>query len=754
MNQSAFKRFVAGHDLAVWLFILAVVVYVATRLIGLTNFPIYFFTDEAIQSQSIADLVNNHYRDLHEVLLPTYFRNGEYYNLGLSVYLQWLPYLLFGKSAFITRAASVSVTLIAAIAVGLILRDVFKIKYWWSGTLFLSITPSWFLHSRTAFETAEFVSLYAGALCCYLRYRYGSPRYLYLTVFLAALSFYSYNPAQLIVPLTAICLFLSDWHHHWENRRTLLIGLLLVGLLALPYLRFIIGDPNASVAHLHTMGSYLTQNLSLAQKVARYGSEYGIGLSPWYWYIPNERDLPRHLMKDYGNIMLITLPFALLGLAYLLRNLRQSSHRTILIAILVSPTAAALVQTSITRALVFVIPAAIITAIGFDLLLSWIEDSAKAGSELNGESVSASRGLLPAFGIFAIGIALAVITPETINKVAILTLTALLALSVTGWTRQLASRLSGKKFPLPSHALVSWTAFAILGGANIFMLNDALRNGPLWFPNYGMSGMQYGAFQIYDVIARYAQQHPGTQIVLSPNWANGADTVTRFFLGNPAYIQLGSIEGYITRQFPLDDHTLFVMTPEEFKTAGNSNKLTDIQVEQIISFPNGSPGFYFVHLRYVDQIDQIFAQEKAAHEILRESTVMIDGQEVKVRFSFLDTSDQEKAIALVFDNDPYSLTKTFEDNPFIIEMNFPSPRIIHGFSIVVGSVHARITLKCYPAQDMPPVIYSFTGLGTIQVPRLSFDFPKPIETELLRIEMSDQLSAPTAQIHIWEIQLR
>jgi len=286
------------------------------------------------------------------------------------------------------------------------------------------------------------------------------------------------------------------------------------------------------------------------------------------------------------------------------------------------------------------------------------------------------------------------------------------------------------------------------------MLNDALSNGPLWFPNYGMGGMQYGAFQIYDVIEGYVQQHPDEQIVLTPNWANGADVVTRFFLGTPAYIQLGSIEGYLTRQFPMNDHTLFVMTPEEFEVAGKSNKLTDIHVEQVIPFPDGSPGFYFVRLRYVNNIDQIFAQEKAAHEILRESTVIIDGQQVKVRFSYLDTSDQEKAIALVFDNDPYSLAKTFEDNPFIIEMNFPSPRIIHGFSIVVGSVHARITLKCYPAQDMPPVIYSFTGLGTIQVPRLSFDFPKPIETELLRIEMSDQLSAPTAQIHIWEIQLR
>src|SRR5262245_49288834 len=154
----ALKSGLKIYDLAIWLFIFAVAIYLVTRLVGLQQFPIYFFTDEAIQSQSMVDLMKNGYRDPSGVLLPTYFRNGEYYNLSLSVYLQWLPALLFGKSAVATRATSVFVTLIAAVSIGIILRDVFKMKYWWAGILFLSITPAWFLHSRTAFETAEFVA--------------------------------------------------------------------------------------------------------------------------------------------------------------------------------------------------------------------------------------------------------------------------------------------------------------------------------------------------------------------------------------------------------------------------------------------------------------------------------------------------------------------------------------------------------------------------------------------------------------------
>jgi 4-amino-4-deoxy-L-arabinose transferase-like glycosyltransferase len=319
------------HDLGTWLFITALAVYLLTRLIGLDQYPIYFFTDEANQTQSMADLIASGYRDGAGTLLPTYFRNGEYANLGLSVYLQWLPLILFGKSAVVTRAASVFVTLIAAISVGIILREIFKAKYWWLGTLLLSITPAWFLHSRTAFETAEFTAFYAGTLCAYLLYRYRSPRYLYLALFLGALAFYTYSPGQMIVPLTAIALLFSDWRYHWENRRTALKGLALLAALAMPYLRFRMNDPDAAVAHLHTLGSYLLVDAPLFEKIKRYFFEYFTGLSAWYWYQSNDRDLARHLMDGYGNIMPATLPFAILGMAQVLRRLREPAYRAILI---------------------------------------------------------------------------------------------------------------------------------------------------------------------------------------------------------------------------------------------------------------------------------------------------------------------------------------------------------------------------------------------------------------------------------------
>ena len=371
--DSAVQRW--PYSLEIVLFGLALLVYLSTHLVGLTRFPIYFFSDEAVQTVTAETLTRDHFLDEEGTFLPTYFKNGPYYNLSTSVYLQILPYLFFGKSVFITRATSVLVSLLAAVSVGLMLHDIFKIPYWWAGVLLLSIVPAWFLHSRTAFETVLFVSFYAAYLYTYLLYRYRSPHYLYYAILFGALAFYSYSPGQVVIGVTAILLLLSDARYHWQNRSMILSGLGLVVLLALPYLRFRVSHPAAPFEQLRILNSYWVQPLLLKEKLAQFGSEYLYGLSPGYWFFPNERDLARHLMKDYGHISLAFLPFAALGLFITLRGIRSSAYRVLIIALLVAPVGAALVQIGITRTLVFVIPATLLIALGINKTLTWLENA-------------------------------------------------------------------------------------------------------------------------------------------------------------------------------------------------------------------------------------------------------------------------------------------------------------------------------------------------------------------------------------------
>lgn len=748
------------HDLATWLFWGSLAVYLLTRLIGLTKFPIYFFVDEALQTQFAADLVTNGYRGFNNVLFPPAFQNGTYFTLGMAVYMQLLPYLIFGKLPFVTRATSVLVTLIAASSAGLILRDGLKIKHWWAGVLFFSITPTWFLHSRTAWEMGEFVGFYSGALCAYMFYRIKSPKYLYLAIFLGALGFYTYSPGQVLVPFTAFALAIFDWRYHWENRRTILPGLVLLFIMTIPYLRFRALDPDNAMAHLHNLGSFLFSDMSLWEKIQKYFSNYFLGLGAWYWYIPTENTLQRHIMKGYGHIMIATLPFALLGLVETTRRLREPAYRIILTAWLAAPVATAFVEVGITRVLTYTFATALLTAIGLALVLEWVEDPTKRLKTTMSAPSPSRLKIVSAVGILVIGALAAFFAEHTIDRVAAILISLLLALQISGLAGEIARRMKktnlvkGLKHWRVSQYTAAWTVFLILSSVNIFMLSDALRNGPTWYKDYGMGGLQYGAFQVFDSIKEYIKEHPDTRILFSPNWANGTDVVARYFLGDPLPVQLHSIQGYVENKMQIGDDTLFIMTKDEYEFALTSDKLADIRVEKTISYPDGTPGFYFVRLRYSDKADKEFAQEEALRQVIQESVIKIDGEDVLVRHTYLEANDQAEGLQMAFDGDPYTYAKTYEANPFMMEFTFPTPRTIHGFSIIIGAAKVSITLTGYASLGADPVTYTFEGQGAMEQPELSFEFPEPMTAQILHVEQLDVNAPMPTKNHVWELTFR
>src|SRR5262245_6708722 len=104
--------------------------------------------------------------------VQTFFLNDKNWNLSFIIYVHALTVLIFGKSVFITRATSVIVGMLGAAAIGLTLKLSFNSRLWWTGVLMMAAIPVWFLHSRTAFETAMMVGFYACFLCCYLLYHF------------------------------------------------------------------------------------------------------------------------------------------------------------------------------------------------------------------------------------------------------------------------------------------------------------------------------------------------------------------------------------------------------------------------------------------------------------------------------------------------------------------------------------------------------------------------------------------------------
>lgn len=683
-----------AEKLASWLFGLSLLAYLLTRLIGLTDFPIYFFGDEAIQTSTAADLIRDGMRGPGNIFLPTYFKNGQYFNLSVSVYLQVIPQLLFGKSIFVTRAASVLVTMLAAASAGLILRDFFGARRWWLATLLLSVVPAWFLHSRTAFETVLFVSFYAAFLYFYLQYRLKKPTQVYWAVVFAGLAFYSYSPGQLVLAVTGILLFFSDLSYHWQQRATLGKAILLLTVFALPYLRFRLTVDYSPLDHLRSLGSYWIQPDPLPAKLMRFGAEYLRGLSPNYWFFDSP-DMARHTMRGYGHLPLWFAPFLLTGILLSLWRWRSPAHRLVLLAAIAAPSGAALAEIGITRALVFVIPASLLTALGADWTLSIIESLYKR------------------------------LTPS--------------------------KRLTSTAF---SNAL-SLLTFAPLIIINVTMLADALRNGPTWYNDYGLYGMQYGAKQIFqETVVPALLQDPQARFIVSPSWANGGEHFVGFFV--PPKLQprvaLGQVYDFINPEQPFTEHDFFAATWQEYEKIQADPKFAQVVVRSIIYYPTGQPGFYILNIRLADNIAELLAQEDLARRTPVEETVEWMGQTVRVRHSHLSGGRLQD----VLDGDPYSLARGERDNPILYEFFFSQPLTASQLVLTTGSMRDfDVTLRLYPVGQDVPIEYRQNYKNLRDDPTIVISFENgPAQFDHVILLVKDNNQGEIAQVHIREIEFR
>ena len=367
-------------------FLLTLAVFLGTRLIGLERFPIFFFCDEAIQTVQAGRFVDNHFRDETGARFPTYFRNGSAFNLSIGVYLQVLSIELFGRSVFVARASQVLVIFSAMVAVGLMLRDFFGLRFWWVGVLVLSAFPGWFLHTRIAFELMLATTAYVWFLYFYLRYRYGKLKSVFPALLFGALTFYGYNTFQPVIVATALLLLVIDAGYHWRNRRVVLWAIPFLVILVLPYFRYMRAHPGEVKDRLRGLGSYWTDtHLSTPQKLKEYGKHYVASFGPSYWfYVEHEGDIARHLVKGKAHLSTLALPFAVLGLLLCVLRARSPADRTLLAALLAAPVGAALVNVGITRAMTYVIVVAMLIGIAADAILRqasrWVPPIALAGA--------------------------------------------------------------------------------------------------------------------------------------------------------------------------------------------------------------------------------------------------------------------------------------------------------------------------------------------------------------------------------------
>src|SRR5262249_9032737 len=147
-------------------------------------------------------------------------------------------------------------------------------------------------------------------------------------------------------------------------------------------------------------------------------------------------------------------------------------------------------------------------------------------------------------------------------------------------------------------------------------LQFALSEGPYWYHDYGLYGMQWGASQVFEQVREDLQADPADRFYVSSMWANGSDVFVKYFAPGEPRVQIGHVSQLSFGQQPLDDHMVFVMTAPEYTSAKASAKFKSVTVDHVLNYPDGTPGFYFARLAYADNAAELFAADREARRQL------------------------------------------------------------------------------------------------------------------------------------------
>lgn len=296
--------------------------------------------------------------------------------------------------------------------------------------------------------------------------------------------------------------------------------------------------------------------------------------------------------------------------------------------------------------------------------------------------------------------------------------------------------------------------FLILSVSGLNFFKEILVNSPYWYRDYGLYGMQWGAKQLFsDFIPAYLAKDPQVKMKVSSTWANGTDNFLNFFLNSEQKkrVEMRTIDMYLFNKQNLDLNSLFIMTPQEYQKAKESGKFKTIKAEQILPYPDISPGFYFVRFEYKDDVDDIFAKDIKVRRKPVADTLRIDDQTIIIVHSRLDIGP----LGNIIDDDPFTLIRGQEANPFIFEFNYPKPTLVSKLLANFGSMdNFTVTISLYPASDSKPRVFEKNFRGLKPDPQIDMPFDKDsIAVSKIRLEIKNNLlPVDSANIHIRELK--
>jgi 4-amino-4-deoxy-L-arabinose transferase-like glycosyltransferase len=330
-----------------------VLVAAISRLLGLGTHPPGFFRDEADKGYT-AYLLLKTGRDGAGRSYPLFVKSLRVTTSAVYQYIE-IPFVaLFGLQEWAVRLPA------ALAGCGAVLATFFLARRWWGATAgllaagFLAVSPWHVLLSRWANQSillTLWIPLGLLWFDCFLTHvrTGGKVAFGCLSSLSFALALYTYEPAQLFVPLLVFSLVgLAIWHRQvLGTKRWLLLPVLLFCLLAIPMIWHVLTEPEESARRFRAISVFAAgRGWGTIWLLLR---NYLAHLSPVFLFLGGDAN-PRHSTGFPGQTHLYLAPLLAAGLWRCVRRPGYREH-VLLTWFLLFPVPAACTSEGIPHAL-------------------------------------------------------------------------------------------------------------------------------------------------------------------------------------------------------------------------------------------------------------------------------------------------------------------------------------------------------------------------------------------------------------------
>lgn len=309
---------------AKYLLILICILFLSTRLYKIGEIPVSVYWDEASIGYN-AYSISETGRDEWGESFPIHFRAFGEFKLPVYIYATAVSVKMFGLNEFSVRFPAVLFSLGTVVLSYFLAKKLSgNVRIGLLSSFFVSVSPWFFIFSRTGYESTAGLMFYLLAIIIFLEYKKNS-WYILFSIASFTLSMYSYNSFRIISPLTILVLTTYDLKNIIAAFKNNILIVILSGIIlavsVIPIYRLYRYD--AGNSRLQIVGA--TSSSFINNYLSHFNADF--------LFFHGDNNL-RSQQSNFGQLLLPELIFLLLGFAHIVRSKSKYNYLPLIFLIL------------------------------------------------------------------------------------------------------------------------------------------------------------------------------------------------------------------------------------------------------------------------------------------------------------------------------------------------------------------------------------------------------------------------------------